>query len=203
MLKRLFKLYIIFIFVLSLVFIYYLCNYVSEIHEIELIDEYINETKNDILVKEDNNKTIKATKTTTKKSNYLMVLEIPKINLKKGIYDKSNKLNNVDKNVTILSSSDLPDKEKGSVILASHNGNTKVSYFKNLEQLSNNDLVYIYYLGNKYTYKIYKSEVVDKIGEIRITKNGTVSNIVLISCKNGTKDKQIVYLGSLISINTY
>ena len=109
MLKRLFKLYIIFIFVLSLVFIYYLCNYVSEIHEIELIDEYINETKNDILVKEDNNKTIKATKTTTKKSNYLMVLEIPKINLKKGIYDKSNKLNNSHKSNRLLKLSETLD----------------------------------------------------------------------------------------------
>ena len=53
---------------------------------------------------------------------------------------KDNKNNNVDYNVAILQSSMMPDDDKGSVILASHNGNTRVSYFKYLENLNNNDI---------------------------------------------------------------
>ena len=59
------------------------------------------------------------------------------------------------------------------------------------------------YKGIKYTYKIYKSEIVDKVGKINVSKKSNVSTICLISCKNGTNDKQIVYLGKLLSIDNY
>jgi LPXTG-site transpeptidase (sortase) family protein len=181
-------------------------NYLPSINEDILIDEYIEETSIDKTTntsKTTKKRIINTTKKTTSKSEYLMILEIPKINLKKGIYYKDNKNNNVDHNIAILPSSSMPDEDKGSVILASHNGNTRVSYFKYLENLSNNDFVYLYYKGKKYQYSIYKSEIVDKVGTIKIKKDSSISNIVLISCKNGTKDKQIVYLGKLISIKDY
>ena len=185
--------------------------YFNSIQEEVLIDEFIGDTTlittstNTSLTSKIKNKIKKIIKTTktTKKEEYLFVLQIPKINVKRGIYNKSNKNNNVDKNITILSSSSMPDEKNGTVILASHNGNTRVSYFKDLEKLSKNDLVYLYYKGNKYTYKIYKSEIVDKVGKININKKSNVSNICLISCKNGTNDKQIVYLGELIDISSY
>lgn len=198
------KVLILLIIILSIILIKKIYRKYESIKEIELIDEYLIETKIDTTstISTGDNKTTNVKKKTTK-SNYLMILEIPKINLKKGIYNKNSTLNNVDKNIEILNSSDLPDKEKGSVILASHNGNTKVSFFKNLEELSNDDIVYIYYLGIRYTYKIYKSEIVDKVGNIKVTKDKNVSNIVLITCKNGTNDKQIVYIGRLITTDNY
>ena len=139
---------------------------------------------------------------TTTKASYVFILEIPKINLKKGIYDLNDKNNNVDKNIEYLSS-DLPSVDKGTTILASHNGNTRVSYFKRLEELSNNDKAYIYYNGIKYIYEVYDQEVVDKIGTIKVNKNKQVSNLILISCKNGTNDKQIVYKLKLINKESY
>ena len=183
---------------------YYFQNIEEEIY----IEDYIGDTTTSTntsttITSKLKNKIKKIVKTTIKNNDYLLVLEIPKINIKKGVYNKNNKLNNVDKNITILKDSSMPDEVNGSVILASHNGNTRVSYFKHLEKLNINDQVYIYYKGYKYTYKIYKSEVVNKVGQIKINKKSNVSNIVLISCKNGTNDKQVVYLGELIKKDKY
>ena len=130
-------------------------------------------------------------------NNYFMILEIPKIKLKKEIYDINSEYNDVDKNIKILPSSSMPGR--GNVILASHNGNTKVSFFKRLEVLDNNDLAYIYYQGNKYEYEIYKSEIVDKTGKISINIDDSKNNLILITCKKGTNDKQIVYLARLVN----
>lgn len=208
------KKYIIIYLIISIIILlsFILINYYyHDIREEVLIEEYIGDTTLSTTVSEKTSLTSKLknkikniVKSTTKHtSEYLFILEIPKINIKKGIYSKNNKLNNVDKNIIILSTSSLPDEKNGSVILASHNGNTKVSYFKNLEKLSKDDLVYIYYKNKKYVYKIYKSEIVDKVGKININKKSNVSTICLISCKNGTNDKQIVYLGELINIIDY
>ena len=54
-------------------------------------------------------------------NNYIAILEIPKINLKKGIYDKDNGNNNVEKNVYMLNETILPDENKTShILLAPH-----------------------------------------------------------------------------------
>jgi LPXTG-site transpeptidase (sortase) family protein len=129
---------------------------------------------------------------------YVALLDHDDVLTPDALYEVVNMINKNKDAVLIYS-----DEDKGSVILASHNRNTRVSYFKYLENLSNNDIVYLYYKGKKYQYSIYKSEIVDKVGTIKIKKDSSISNIVLISCKNGTKDKQIVYLGKLISIKDY
>jgi len=207
------KLLISFIFLISIILSFLIPTIINKqelIEEENKINEYIEEsttttdtTTTSTTTKEKTTKKSTTTSTTTKKSEYLLILEIPKIGLKKGVYFKDNKYNDVDYNIAILSSSSLPDEEGGNVILASHNGNTKVSYFKRLEELTNNDYVYIYYNGIKYTYEINKSEIVNKIGNIKVSKEKSKSSIVLISCKNGTNDKQIVYIGYLINKESY
>ena len=201
--KKLFKVIVLIIIITSIGLLSIINNYNSIESEEELINEYIDETTTLISSTTTSKNTSKKTTTTHKKSEYSMILEIPKINIKKGIYDKNNRLNNVDKNITLINSSSYPDEDKGSVILASHNGNTKVSYFKRLEELSIDDISYIYYKGIKYTYKIYKYEIVDKVGSINVSKDKNSSNLVLISCKNGTDDKQIVYVARLINKEYY
>lgn len=118
---------------------------------------------------------------TNEKSDYLMVLEIPKINLKQGIYDKDDLRNNINQNVSILSDSIKLDNEKSLLILAAHSGNSIYSYFQKLNQLQLNDQVIIYYEGQKYIYKI------DKIYEM--SKDLSMPNpkikdnkIILITC---------------------
>ena len=57
----------------------------------------------------------------------LAILEIPKIKLKKPLYKVGSKLNNVNKNIEVLHESTMPNHENGSLILASHSGNSKIS----------------------------------------------------------------------------
>ena len=46
--------------------------------------------------------------------NYILVLDIPKLNLMRGIYDKDSKENDVNRNEKILNESDMPDKINGN-----------------------------------------------------------------------------------------
>jgi LPXTG-site transpeptidase (sortase) family protein len=195
-------LFIISILIISTIFISNI--YTDKYHEEELINEYIEDTKTTIIDTTTSNTTVtsKLIKT-THKNNYLMILDIPVINVKRGIYNIDDPKNNVDNNITILKQSNMPDVDKGNVILASHNGNSKVSYFKYLEKLNIGDKAYIYYQGIKYVYEVYKIDIVDKVGTIKINKDSGESNLILISCKNGTKDKQIVYLLKCVSKINY
>lgn len=168
----------------------------KEVKEDKLVQEFID--KNDEV------------KTTTKneeeqqekhiEENYLMVVEIPKINLRKGIYNINSKNNTVNKNIQIMKESDMPNKDKGMLVLAGHNGNSRVSYFDRLNELNKEDKVYIYYANNKYTYEISNMYEAEKNGTITVKKEREKTVIVLISCKKNTKDKQLVYIGNLINI---
>lgn len=168
----------------------------KEVKEDKLVQEFID--KNDDV------------KTTTKseeekqekhiEEDYLMVVEIPKINLRKGIYNINSKNNIVNKNIQIMKESDMPNKDKGMLVLAGHNGNSRVSYFDRLNELNKEDKVYIYYANNKYTYEISNMYEAEKNGTITVKKEREKTVIVLISCKKNTKDKQLVYIGNLINI---
>ena len=138
----------------------------------------------------------------TKKINYSMILEIPKINLKKGLYDINSKYNSVKYNVQILKESDMPNIVNGNLILASHRGNSSVSFFNNLYKLSNGDQVYIYYQNSKYKYEITNMYEVEKTGTITIHRDRDKTVIVLITCKKN-ETKQLVYIGNLIGKEDY
>ncbi len=115
------------------------------------------------------------------KTLYLMVLEIPKINLKQGIYDKDDIRNTIDKNVSILKESIVIDNQNSLLILAAHSGNSIYSYFKDLNKLGLNDIIFIYYEKQKYIYKIdniyeMPKSISMKLPEIKDNK------IILITC---------------------
>ena len=130
------------------------------------------------------------------KEEYLGILEIKKIKLRKGFYKLNSNLNNVDKNIMIVSSSDMPDVNKGNLILASHSGNSSVSYFRYLYKLDMGDIASIYYLGKKYDYKLINYYDVDKNGIVQIIKNNDINTLTLITCKKNT-DKQTVFIFEL------
>ena len=135
-------------------------------------------------------------------NDYIAVLEIPAINLTRGLVDKSSPNNNVNKNIYMLKDTVLPDEDTIShIILASHSGNSYVSYFKNLHKLDINDEIYFYYKNSKYIYSIYKIDEVDKTGNIELKKTNS-SDITLITCKGNLK-KQIVIYATLKSKGAY
>lgn len=135
--------------------------------------------------------------------NYIAVLEIPSINLKRGLVDPSSKYNNVNYNIQILNSSTMPNVTNGNLILAGHNGASYISFFKNLHKLNINDKVYLYYNGVKYEYLISKYYDTNKDGNVEIYRDQQKTTITLITCKKNAKDKQVVYIGYLNSEVSY
>lgn len=125
--------------------------------------------------------------------NYIAVLEIPKINMKKGLFDKDSSNNNVDKNIQILKESDMPDKINGNFILAGHSGSGRIAYFKNLNKLEIGDIAYVYYNGGRYGYKLVNSYEIDKTGKANIIRNANKTTMTLVTCKHNT-EKQIIFI---------
>jgi LPXTG-site transpeptidase (sortase) family protein len=132
-------------------------------------------------------------KKTKVKYDYIAVLKIPKINLEKGLVEKSSKYNNINYGVQILKESDSPDVINGNVILAAHSGTANISYFRNLDKLDLGDDAIIYYQGNTYNYKVVKKYDADKTGKINIKRDRNTSTLTLITCRHNT-DKQIVII---------
>ena len=137
------------------------------------------------------------------KYDYVAILEIPDINIKKGLLSIDNKYNDIAYNIAIMETSQMPDIKNSNLILASHNGNSPVSFFKDLEKINTNSIIYIYYNGYKYTYKINNYYIVNKTGKINISRDKTKNTITLITCKNNSDTEQIVYIGYMIDREVY
>ncbi len=136
------------------------------------------------------------------KIDYKAILEIPKISLKKGLVDKNSYYNNVNRNIYILKETTFPSENENShIILASHSGNSSISYFRNLNKLSLNDEVYFYYENIKYVYQIINRYEIEKTGTMSL-KLTSGSDITLVTCISRT-NKQVVFVGKLISKENY
>lgn len=121
---------------------------------------------------------------------YEMIIEIPKINLKKGILSKNDEDNNIDKNVTILRESSYPD-EDGNVYIAAHSGNGNHSYFNDIVKLEEKDKVYLYYNENQYIYSVTEIKEINKNDNITISTT-TKNNLILITCSQKNKNKYLI-----------
>jgi len=143
-------------------------------------------------------------KTTTKKDKYekyyIARLTIPKINLEKGLVDIKSKYNHVDKNIQIVNGSSYPNVKSGNFILASHSGNSSISYFRNLYKLVIGDKCYISYNGKKYTYKITDIYYEEKDGTINIKRDHSKTVLTLVTCTRNNNTKQTVYIAELIDV---
>lgn len=134
--------------------------------------------------------------------NYMAVLEIPKINLKRGLFDKNSSSNNVNRNIYILKETTLPDEQINShIILAAHSGNSYISFFRNLKKIDMKDKIYFYYKGVKYIYEVSNKYEIEKTGTTEL-KQTNISDITLITCISGT-NKQVVYVATLVGYENY
>ena len=131
---------------------------------------------------------------------YLGIIEIPKINLYKGFYNKNSNLNNVKFNLYVHPESNYPDTDKGNLIIAGHSGNYNNSYFANLYQLENGDEITIHYNNQKYIYKITKIYNEEKTGRVRILRNKNKTTLTLVTCTKDDDYHQTVYIAELESI---
>ena len=147
----------ILLFGIYLISIKYVDNYYKDKRDQRNLNNFFNEEN--LPTNNIENKAIVNKKSTINvENNYIAVLEIPKINIKRGLLAIDNKYNNIEYNITILKGSDYPDVENGNFILASHSGTGRIAFFSNLNKLNIDDYVYVYYKKIKYTYKINKIE---------------------------------------------
>lgn len=169
----------------------YLINNFFEEQQIVTNDTSIEESK--VIQKDKNNNSY------TIKNNYIAVLEIPKINLKKGLFDKNSKSNNVNKNIQILDESEMPNVPNSILALAGHSGNSNKSYFRKLYQINYDDEIIVYYDYIKYLYRVIDIYVEEQKGSISVNYGGNI--IVLTTCAE-EKDRQLVVIGKLYNKET-
>src|SRR5574344_698190 len=132
----------------------------------------------------------------------MAILEIQIINLKKGLVDINSSSNNVNKNIYTLKESTFPkDNEDSHIILASHSGNSSISYFRNIIKLNINDRINLYYQNNLYKYDVIKKYEIEKTGKLNIDLTNN-SDLTLVSCISNT-NKQIVILAELKQVDKY
>ena len=183
-------------------------NYLDKKQEQDLINDFYEQQEEYVvdvpvmeeeLVKEEVADQEEKKETTTPTINYIAVIKIPKIGLEKGLSSKGSYWNNVNRNIEILSESDMPDVEKGNVILAGHSGNSSISYFRKLNKLQNDDIVTITYKGKEYKYKMVNSYEIEKNGYAHIVRNAEKSTLTLITCKHNT-NKQIVIICEQVEV---
>ena len=74
-------------------------------------------------------------------------------------------------NIQIIEHSEFPIVENSNLILAGHNGSSNVSFFKNLYKVKEDSLIYLYYDGYKYIYKLNHSYDTAKDGKVEIKRN--------------------------------
>lgn len=137
------------------------------------------------------------------KYNYIGILEIPKINLKRGFLDLNSKYNSIDYNVTVIRGSTFPNEENNNLILAAHSGNCKICFFDRLYNLSVDDLAYVYFNSVKYSYKIVKIYEVEKDGTVPIYRDYNKNTLTLITCTRYSNTKQTVYILELTDKQNY
>lgn len=129
---------------------------------------------------------------------YLAVIEIPNISLYTGIVMSNSSYTTMNRNVSIYPSSDMPNVDNGNFILFAHNGNSRVSYFRNIHRLKNNDEIYIYYNNLKYTYRIIKNYEVAMTDSTPLNKMKDKSIITLITCKSGNNKYRTIIVGEMV-----
>lgn len=175
-------------------------NTKKEIQEVELVEEFFQEEP-EILeesIEEEVSTQEKKVETSSPTYNYVAILEIPSIGLKRGLVDFNSKYNNVKYNIQIVEHSEFPIVENSNLILAGHNGSSSVSFFKNLYKVKEDSLIYLYYDGYKYIYKLNHSYDTVKDGKVEIKRNRYKTTITLITCKKNSENQQTVYIGYLV-----
>ena len=169
-------------------------------NNVEDITVYSNEEVNNNLNLVSNDiETIVSTKGNTPYvEKELLILEIPKINIKNKIYQKNSSLNDIDKNVQIMNESDMPNVSLGNVILGGHSGSGPLAYFKNLNLLSYDDEIIIHYNKEKYLYHVKTIYTDDKNGSIIIRRNYNKDTLTLFTCNPGDKNSYLIIIAEKV-----
>lgn len=181
---------------------YLYINYLDKIEE-EKVEDFFNETIKEEQVITSTDEVPSVQEKQTSSNNYIAVLEIPTISLKRGLVSKEDKANNVNKNIQILKESNMPDVENGVLMLAGHSGSGRIAFFHNLHRVEHHDLVYVYYNNTKYIYQVVDRYIETKDGDISIYRDKSKTTLVLTTCSQEKNGSQFVVIAELIDKENY
>ena len=170
--------------------------YENEIPE-NIESEEIVEEESEIIEEETSEPEKEPEKPVETKYNYIGMLEIPKINLKRGFLDINSKYNNVKYNITVIKGSTFPDEKNNNLIMAAHSGVCSICFFNKLFNLSIGDKAYIDYKNVRYTYSLVNTYEVEKDGTVAIYRDYSKKVLTLITCTKNSDTKQTVFIFEL------
>jgi LPXTG-site transpeptidase (sortase) family protein len=136
----------------------------------------------------------------TLNNNALLTIEIEKMNLLKTVYQIGSKENNVDKNVSIMKESDMPNIENGNLILGAHSGTGPTAYFNGLIELKEKDKIIIIYDKKSYAYEVAHQYTALKKGRITIRRDPNKKTLTLFTCHPSEKDKNLIVIAYIQKI---
>lgn len=184
---------------LTFIFLYFFTKFILEIRENIEVNNYITETT---VINNDKSDNEKPKKSNAKDINYTAILEIPTINLKRGVVDNTKNFASIKYAISVDNISKYPDIN-GNFILYAHSGNSKIAFFKNLVKVNINDKVYVYYNGIKYEYEIFDKYDIEKTGKASVIITDKERYITLITCNQSHKGYQVVLVGKQINQMKY
>ncbi len=194
---------ILILMAISMLGFYFIYTYMNNQSEKEEINNYIENTKIIEDVVKEPEEVIEEKKEVKKQEiNYTAILEIPSINLKRGVVNSTKNFNSINYAISVDKNSNYPDSN-GNFILYAHSGNSSIAYFKNLNKVNINDKVYVYYIGVKYQYQIFNKYDIEKTGKAKIISSNENKYITLITCNQSKKNHQIVLVGKFIEATNY
>lgn len=186
----------------SMVAFYFIYNKSLENKNINGVNDYIDITS---IVNDDKGEVEKEKTNTPQKEKQLehtAVLEIPKINLKRGIVNSTKNFNSINYAISADSNSNYPN-ENGNFILYAHSGNSRIAFFNKLYKVELNDDIYIYYNGTKYHYVVINKYDIEKTGKATVMDSKVNKYITLITCNQQKDGYQIVVVGKLVEETNY
>lgn len=189
---------------LSMVAFYFIYNKSLDNQNNDDVNDYIDATSivNDITKDEIQNETNNQSKNKNKQLEYTAVLEIPKINLKRGVVDSTKNFSSINYAISVDSNSNYPD-DNGNFILYAHSGNSNIAFFHNINKLEKGDNIYVYYGGIKYYYKIIRKYNIEKTGKAKVIDLKDDKYITLITCNQQRNNYQIVIEGKIVNFVNY
>lgn len=132
---------------------------------------------------------------------YIGYLSVPDVNIKRGFTSLDSPYNSLKYNVLLVQGSTMPDVDKGNLILAAHNGHSKVSFFNDLYKLADGAHAYVTYNGKLYNYVLKNRYDVPKVGTVTVKRDPSVTTLTLITCHRTDNHLQVVFVFELESIN--
>lgn len=170
--------------------------------ETKQVNEYIDVTSKEEIDENNEEEVVKKETSETGSIDYTAVLEIPSINLKKGVVDNTKNFNSIRYAISVDNSSSYPN-HYGNFIMYAHSGNSNMSFFRNLNKVNINDSVYVYYNGIKYLYKVIDKHDIEKTGKAVVKSTTSEKYITLITCNQERKGYQVVVEGILVEETNY